>query len=107
MKPLTRLFPSKTTFFHIPTTKLRFFVKFYLHSTRNLILSLLLMDSDNNTPKRSRTPRDFTFLDTQPLSRYVTETGKILPRRITGLTAIQQRHIARQIKRARNMLLMK
>lgn len=46
-------------------------------------------------------------MDAEELSRFVTDTGKILPRRITGLTAVQQRHITRVIKRARNMLLMK
>ncbi len=48
-----------------------------------------------------------TPLDVEILTRYVTDTGKILPRKITGLTAIQQRHITRQIKRARNLSLMK
>jgi small subunit ribosomal protein S18 len=57
--------------------------------------------------KQSRNPLDFTPLDTEILARYVTDTGKILPRRITGLTALQQRHITRQIKRARNLSLMK
>ncbi|MCH2156487.1 MAG: 30S ribosomal protein S18 [Opitutales bacterium] len=55
----------------------------------------------------SRTPLDYTFRDVELLSRFVTDTGKILPRRITGLTAKQQRHVARIIKQARNMLLMK
>lgn len=59
------------------------------------------------TPSRLRNVLDLTFRDTEWLSRYVTDTGKILPRRITGLTAKQQRHIARIIKQARNMLLMK
>lgn len=58
-------------------------------------------------PKHSRTPLDFDITDTEILQRYVTDTGKILPRRITGLTAMQQRHITRVIKRARNLLLMK
>ncbi len=57
--------------------------------------------------KRSKTPLDFDFTDTEVLSRYVTETGRILPRRITGLTARQQRHITKTIKRARSLLLMK
>ena len=48
-----------------------------------------------------------TEMDVEALSRYVTDTGKILPRRITGLSAKQQRHITQVIKRARNMLLMK
>ncbi|MGF0069456.1 30S ribosomal protein S18 [Candidatus Spyradosoma sp. SGI.093] len=57
--------------------------------------------------QHSKTPLDFDFTDVEVLSRYVTETGKILPRRITGLTAKQQRHVTKAIKRARNMLLMK
>ncbi|MCD8283311.1 MAG: 30S ribosomal protein S18 [Opitutae bacterium] len=57
--------------------------------------------------QHSKTPLDFDFTDVEALSRYVTETGKILPRRITGLTAKQQRHVTKAIKRARNMLLMK
>ncbi len=48
-----------------------------------------------------------TEMDVEALSRYVTDTGKILARRITGLTAKQQRHITKTIKRARNLLLMK
>ncbi|MBR5623269.1 MAG: 30S ribosomal protein S18 [Opitutales bacterium] len=59
------------------------------------------------TQQHSKTPLDFDFTDVEVLSRYVTETGKILPRRITGLTAKQQRHVTKAIKRARNMLLMK
>ncbi|MFP4281403.1 MAG: 30S ribosomal protein S18 [Opitutales bacterium] len=50
---------------------------------------------------------EYTPLDVELLNRFVTDTGKILPRRITNLTALQQRHITRQIKRARNLLLMK
>lgn len=57
--------------------------------------------------KRSNNPLDLTFLDVEELSRYVTGTGKILPRRITHMTAKQQHHITKTIKRARNMLLMK
>lgn len=60
------------------------------------------------TPQtQSRNPLDFTFTDVEALTRYVTETGKILPRKYTGLTSAQQRHVTTQIKRARSMLLMK
>jgi small subunit ribosomal protein S18 len=45
--------------------------------------------------------------DVTLLSQYVTGTGRILPRKYTGLSARQQRYITRMIKRARNMLLMK
>jgi small subunit ribosomal protein S18 len=57
--------------------------------------------------KRSRNPLDFDFTEPEALTRYVTETGKILPRKLTGLTARQQRHIAKAVKRARNMITMK
>jgi len=41
------------------------------------------------------------------LKRFVTEAGKILPRRTTGLPAQFHRKITREIKRARAVLLMK
>lgn len=56
---------------------------------------------------RHKNPLELTHWDVEILSRFVTDTGKILPRRITGLTALQQRHITRIIKQARNLLLMK
>jgi small subunit ribosomal protein S18 len=56
---------------------------------------------------RSRNPSEFEFTDAEILARYVTDTGKILPGRITGLSAAQQRRITKSIKRARNLLLMK
>ena len=56
---------------------------------------------------RSRNPLDFEFNDVQPLSRFVTETGKILPRKETGLSAKLQRRVTRLIKQGRNMLTMK
>ena len=56
---------------------------------------------------QSKNPSNMTEMDVEALSRYVTDTGKILPRRITRLSAKQQRHITKVIKRARNMLLMK
>lgn len=65
------------------------------------------MSEQETEQKRSRNPAEFDYTDVDALSRYVTDTGKILPRRITGLTAVQQRRITKAIKRARNMLLMK
>ncbi len=35
------------------------------------------------------------------LSQFTTETGKILPRRVTGVSAKMHRKITREIKRAR------
>ncbi|MDR2432605.1 MAG: 30S ribosomal protein S18 [Puniceicoccales bacterium] len=52
-------------------------------------------------------PLELKYTDVEKLSTVVTGTGKILARKFTGLTAHQQRHVTRMIKRARNMLLMK
>jgi len=61
----------------------------------------------NPTSVQTKNPSELTHTDVELLSRHVTDTGKILPRRITGLTAKQQRHVTKAIKRARNLLLMK
>ena len=44
--------------------------------------------------------------DVATLKYYITDYGKILPARITGITAAQQRQIRQGVKRARNMGLM-
>jgi small subunit ribosomal protein S18 len=64
-----------------------------------------------------RTPRpkpkvDFTidlldFKNTNLLKTYVTDAGRILPRKYTGLPARYQRQLNRAIKQARQSLLMK
>ncbi|MCX8088145.1 MAG: 30S ribosomal protein S18 [Meiothermus ruber] len=41
------------------------------------------------------------FKNVDILRRFLSETGKILPRRRTGLNAQEQRKLARTIKRAR------
>lgn len=66
------------------------------------------MTTENNeAPSQIKNPMEITHLDTDLLVRFVTDTGKILPSKYTGLTAKQQRHITKTIKRARNLLLMK
>ena len=46
------------------------------------------------------------YKDTAKLKKYVSERGKILPRRITGTCAKQQRALTVAIKRARHVALM-
>ncbi|MFM7192390.1 MAG: 30S ribosomal protein S18 [Microcystaceae cyanobacterium] len=46
------------------------------------------------------------YKDTDLLRKFITERGKILPRRITGLTAKQQRDLTTAVKRARLMALL-
>ena len=45
------------------------------------------------------------YKDVMIVSKYINEKGKILPRRMTGATAADQKHVAKQIKRARFMAL--
>ncbi len=46
------------------------------------------------------------YKDLDLLKRFVNEQGKILPRRITGLSAKYQRQLTRAIKRARHLALL-
>ena len=46
------------------------------------------------------------YKDTQMLRKYVTDRGKIKPRRVTGACTQHQREIANAVKRAREMALM-
>ena len=46
------------------------------------------------------------YKDTAKLRKYVSERGKILPRRITGNCAKHQRELTTAIKRARHVALM-
>ena len=46
------------------------------------------------------------YKDVAKLRKYVSESGKILPRRITGTCATHQRALTSAIKRARHMALM-
>lgn len=81
------------------------------------------MAFDNNdrddAPVRKRAPRrrrkvcvfcgkdnTIDYKDVNKLKRYVSERGKILPRRITGNCAKHQRALTVAIKRARHVALM-
>ena len=67
---------------------------------------------------RSRKPRrkvcsfcvdkveEIDYKDFAKLRRYITERGKILPRRISGNCAKHQRQMTTAIKRARNVALL-
>ncbi len=55
--------------------------------------------SGENAPK-------IDYKDVRLLQRYVSERGKIVPRRITAVSAKKQRALAKAIKRARFLALM-
>ena len=45
------------------------------------------------------------YKDVKLLSRFISERGKIVPRRITAVSSKNQRVLAQAIKRARNLAL--
>lgn len=69
------------------------------------------------TPRRNTTPQvkkrvdisteALEFKNTELLRKFVTEKGKILSRRVTGLPAKMHRKMTTSVKRARGVLLMK
>ncbi len=50
---------------------------------------------------------DLDFKNVDLLKKFVTEKGRILPRRVTGMPAKAHRRLTRAIKRARHVLLVK
>ncbi len=56
------------------------------------------------SPIKPGDPIDYKDVDL--LRKFITERGKILPRRITGLTSNQQRDLTLAIKRARLIALL-
>jgi len=58
-------------------------------------------------PKIDFTADALDFKNTNLLRQFVTDQGRILPRKYTNMPAHYQRRLTRAIKRARQMLLMK
>lgn len=46
------------------------------------------------------------FRDVEMLKKFISDKGKILPRRVTGTKSYYQKHLALAIKRARHMALL-
>jgi small subunit ribosomal protein S18 len=69
--------------------------------------------SDGGAGRRGRRGRSycpkgrcFDYKDVDALKRYITEMGKIKPRRQTGNCARCQRQLGQEVKRARHMALL-
>ncbi len=50
--------------------------------------------------------KEIDYKDLNTLKNYITDTGKIVPSRITGTSARYQRQLSRAIKRARYLALL-
>lgn len=73
------------------------------------------MERNNNRGKRSRRKvcafcvdrvEHIDYKDTGKLRRFLSERGKIVPRRVTGTCAHHQRELTVAIKRARHIALL-
>jgi small subunit ribosomal protein S18 len=73
-------------------------------ANRTVDLPVFMSTTTEQRPQ-SLVPENYPFTAPQMMSRYVTDTGKILPRKYTHLSARQQRTITRTLKQARNLLL--
>ena len=74
----------------------------YLKKLNNI---LTIMTTSPKYITKTSNSRSFNYIDIDMLTQYITEQGKILPRRVTGLTAKKQRKITKQIKKARILTL--
>jgi small subunit ribosomal protein S18 len=68
--------------------------------------------SDARSKRKKRCPftasgvKDIDYKDIDTLLKFITDRGKILPRRITGVSAYYQKRLSAAIKRARHMALL-
>ena len=73
-----------------------------------------MVPNDKGRPRKRRKVCSFCvdkittidYKDTAKLRRYLSERGKILPRRTTGTCAMHQRQLTEAIKRARQIALL-
>ena len=67
---------------------------------------------DSRSKKRKKCPftvagvKEIDYKDIDTLSQFITERGKILPRRITGVSAMYQKKLTAAFKRARHVALL-
>ena len=77
-----------------------------------------------DTPRRRRTPSawdkgtrkprryaevkafEIDYKNERVLRRFISERGKIIPRRITGVSSVNQRRLCQAIKRARHLAML-
>ena len=51
-------------------------------------------------------PKNFSYKDVDVLKQFITETGKIIPSRVSGVSASNQRKVTKYIKIARFLALL-
>ncbi len=69
-------------------------------------MELSFAKKKRSCPLKSAGIRSIDYKDINILCRFITEKGKILSRRLTGVSGEYQRQLVRAIKRARYMALL-
>ncbi len=83
-----------------------------MNNPRKKVSSPTSEPSDPKFKKKKRCPfvagnfKEVDYKDIETLAKFITERGKILPRRVTGVSAYFQRRLTQAIKRARFMALL-
>jgi small subunit ribosomal protein S18 len=71
------------------------------HNTIVYLLVFLFMNVSRQRTSPIHAGEVINYKNVDLLRRFITEQGKILPRRLTGVTAKEQRHLAKAVKQAR------
>ena len=56
--------------------------------------------------KKFQLPNNFDYKNIDVLRQFITETGKIVPARVTGISASNQRKVTKSLKIARDLALL-
>ncbi len=77
-----------------------------MFNTRKSPIENLFSKKRKQCPFTAAGIRHIDYKDIELLSRFITERGKILPRRITGVSFTCQRMLCSAIKKSRHMALL-
>ena len=66
----------------------------------------MMLKREQNNMSKYELPKKFDHKDTDILRQFITETGKIIPARVTGIKASNQRKVTKSIKIARFLALL-
>ena len=72
----------------------------------SLVNQGIYMKRKRNCPLSDVKIEDINYKNLKLLNKFISERGKILPSRITGVCAKKQRVLSQAIKRARNLALL-
>ena len=68
--------------------------------------NIIFENRKKTCPFNKKNAPKIDYKDIKLLSRYITEKGKIIPRRVTNVSRKKQKELSKSIKRARYLALM-